>query len=157
MKTVSTLSIGDVAQRTGLTVSAIRFYEERGLVKADRSSGGQRRFERSDIRRLSFVQIVQQLGFSIEQIGDVLQKLPKSRTPTKRDWTLISQDFRKDLDKRIAILERLRDKLDSCIGCGCLSLENCALYNPADRASLKGTGARFVLTNEKVGPEKERA
>lgn len=150
MKRSTGLSIGDVAHRTGLSVSAIRFYEERGLVKADRNSGGQRRFERSDIRRLSFVQIAQQLGFSIQYIGDVLKGLPEGRTPTKRDWTRISRTFLKDLDCRIAMLERLRDRLDGCIGCGCLSLQNCALYNPADKASLKGTGARFVLTDEKV-------
>ncbi|MDD9908768.1 MAG: redox-sensitive transcriptional activator SoxR [Ahrensia sp.] len=142
------LSIGDVADRTGLSVSAIRFYEDRGLVRPDRNAGGQRRFERSDIRRLSFVQIAQQLGFSIEQIGSVLQGLPKGRTPTKRDWSRISKTFRQDLDDRIAMLERLRDRLDGCIGCGCLSLESCALYNPADRAALKGKGARFVISDE---------
>ena len=150
MKATIGLSIGDVALRTGLSVSAIRFYEERGLVKADRNSGGQRRFERSDIRRLSFVQIAQQLGFSIEQIGNVLKDLPEGRTPTKRDWTRFSRKFRSDLDRRIEMLERLRDRLDGCIGCGCLSLECCALYNPADKASLKGAGARFVLFDEKV-------
>jgi len=150
MKPAGGLSIGAVAYRTGLTVSAIRFYEERGLVSADRNAGGQRRFERSDIRRLSFVQIAQQLGFSIEQIGEALRSLPEGRAPTKRDWTRISRKFRKDLDRRIEMLERLRDKLDGCIGCGCLSLESCALYNPEDKASLKGAGPRFVLTNEKV-------
>ncbi len=144
------LSIGDVATRTGLAVSAIRFYEERGLVTPDRNAGGQRRFERADIRRLSFVQIAQQLGFSIQQIADVLRQLPDERTPTKRDWTRISRHFRKDIDARIMMLMRLRDKLDGCIGCGCLSLENCALYNPADRVSVNGPGARFVLTDESV-------
>ncbi len=142
------LPIGEVARRTGLSVSAIRFYEERELVTADRNSGGQRRFLRSDIRRLSFIQIAQQLGFSITQIGSLLKDLPENRTPTKRDWTRISKVFRKDLDARIATLERLRDRLDGCIGCGCLSLNNCALYNPDDSASRHGAGARFVLGDQ---------
>jgi len=141
------LSIGEVARRTGLSVSAIRFYESRGLVTADRNTGGQRRFLRSDIRRLSFIQIAQQLGFSIEQIGDVLRQLPQSRTPTKSDWARISSFFRKDLNNRIAMLTRLRDRLDGCIGCGCLSLQNCALYNEGDKAGRHGTGARFVLND----------
>ncbi len=153
MKQSAGLSIGYVASRTGLAVSAIRFYEERGLVRPDRNAGGQRRFERADIRRLSFVQIAQQLGFSIQQIAEVLEQLPNGRTPTKRDWTQISRSFRKDLDDRILMLSRLRDRLDGCIGCGCLSLENCALYNPADQASAHGPGARFVISDAQVRPK----
>ena len=150
MKASDRLAIGDVALRTGLSVSAIRFYEDRGLVEAERNTGGQRRFLRADIRRLSFIQIAQQLGFSIAQIKHLLDQLPNGRTPNKRDWAKISKAFRTDIDERIATLERLRDKLDGCIGCGCLSLSNCALYNPADKASLNGAGARFVLTDERV-------
>lgn len=144
-KATDGLSIGAVAARTGLSISAIRFYEEKGLVSSDRNRGGQRRFVRADIRRLSFVQIAQQLGFSIAQIREVLSGLPEGRTPTKDDWSRISVAFREDIERRISRLERLRDRIDDCIGCGCLSLENCALYNPQDRAGVTGSGARFVL------------
>ena len=146
------LSIGDVARRTGLSVSAIRFYESRGLVKPDRRPSGQREFARADIRRLSFILIAQQMGLTIEEIGEVLGDLPDSRTPNKADWTRISQRFRKRLDDHIAMVERLRDKLDGCIGCGCLSLKTCQLYNPDDKARAAGPGPRYVMTAEKVSP-----
>lgn len=139
------LSIGDLARRTGLAVSAIRFYEEKGLVDPIRTSGGQRRFLRADIRRLSFVLIAQQLGLTIGEIGEQLAKLPQGRAPTQRDWTRISKAVRGTIDKRIAELERTRDRLDGCIGCGCLSLKKCALYNPDDRAGLKGPGPRHLI------------
>ena len=139
------LSIGYLAKRTGLSVSAIRYYEAEGLITAERNAGGQRRFLRSDIRRLSFVLIAQQFGFTIDQIRTQLQMLPDERTPTRRDWGRISKRFRRELDARIETLSRLRDQLDGCIGCGCLSLKRCALYNPADRAANKGTGPRYLL------------
>ena len=139
------ISIGQVAERTGLSVSAIRFYESQGLVKPVRNNGGQRRFLRSDIRRLSFVLIAQQLGFSIEQIRACLQSLPAERTPTQRDWARISKTFRSELQQRIDVMTRMRDRLDGCIGCGCLSLEKCALYNPDDRIRKYGAGPQFVL------------
>ena len=139
------LSIGDLAKRTGLAVSAIRFYEEKGLLASTRNAGGQRRFMRSDIRRLSFVLIAQQLGFTIEQIRQQLLALPMERTPSKADWARMSRGFRKDIDERIALLTRLRDNLDSCIGCGCLSLRKCALYNPADNAARHGQGPRYLM------------
>ncbi len=139
------LSIGDLANRTGLSVSAIRFYETKGLVTPDRNAGGQRRYEGSDIRRLSFALIAQQMGLTIEQIGAVMSGLPEGRTPNKADWTRISKGFRTMLDEKIAMMERMRDRLDGCIGCGCLSLKNCALYNPEDKARLDGAGPRFVL------------
>lgn len=139
------LSIGQMAERTGLAVSAIRFYETKGLVTPERNAGGQRRFMRSDIRRLSFVMIAQQFGFTIPQIASELQNLPNKRTPTKADWARISQEFRDQLDAKIDSLTRLRDNLDGCIGCGCLSLETCALYNPADRARRHGTGPRYLM------------
>ncbi len=139
------LSIGYLARRTGLAVSAIRYYEQQGLVKPERNAGGQRRFMRSDIRRLSFVLIAQQFGFSISRIREELDRLPDNRTPTKEDWNRISLRFREALDARIETLERLRDNLDGCIGCGCLSLQSCALYNPADRAAQKGAGPRYLL------------
>lgn len=145
MPDTKALTIGALAARTGLSVSAIRFYEEKGLVEPFRSSGGQRRFLRSDIRRLSFVLIAQQLGLSIGQIETELAKLPHGRTPTQADWTRISKAMRKVIDARIGELERTRDRLNGCIGCGCLSLKKCALYNPGDRAGLKGPGPRLVL------------
>jgi MerR family transcriptional regulator, redox-sensitive transcriptional activator SoxR len=139
------MTIGDLAARTGLSVSAIRFYEARGLVEPFRSQGGQRRFLRSDIRRLSFIRIAQQLGLSIEGIAAELAKLPLGRTPNASDWKRISMEMRKLLDDRIAALTRTRDLLDGCIGCGCLSLRKCALYNPDDRAGKRGVGARYLL------------
>lgn len=139
------LSIGEVANRTGLAVSAIRYYDDEGLVAARRTPGGKRMFLRSDIRRLSFILIAQQLGFSLEEIRAQLKQLPLERTPNKRDWEKISRGFRAHLDARIGMLERLRDRLDGCIGCGCLSLDTCKLYNPEDKASRAGTGPRLVL------------
>ncbi|MGR3661560.1 MAG: redox-sensitive transcriptional activator SoxR [Paracoccaceae bacterium] len=139
------LSIGQLAGRTGLAVSAIRFYEEKGLVSPLRNAGGQRRYDRADIRRLSFVMISQQLGFSLGEIRELFRGLPEGRTPTKADWTRISKVFRVTLDQRIETMTLLRDKLDGCIGCGCLSLSNCALYNPDDRASAKGSGPRYLM------------
>ena len=144
-KGVARLTIGQVARRTGLAVSAIRFYEERGLVAPLRNAGGQRRFRSSDIRRLSFVLIAQQLGFSLEEIVESLKGLPEGRTPTKRDWTRISQSFRQVLQERIDIMTRMQERLDGCIGCGCLSLAKCALYNPEDRANRFGAGPRYLL------------
>lgn len=145
MRASDRLSIGELAERTGLSVSAIRYYEAQGLVTAERNAGGQRRFMRSDIRRLSFVLITQQFGFTIEQIRGQLQMLPQERTPNKDDWTRMSRGFRKALDQKIDTLSKLRDQLDGCIGCGCLSLRKCALYNPEDRARVHGVGPRFLL------------
>ena len=139
------LPIGALALRTGLAVSAIRYYEAQGLLAAERNAGGQRRFARSDIRRLSFILIAQQFGISLAEIRDTLAGLPQGRTPTKADWARLSVGLRERLDARIATLTRLRDDLDGCIGCGCLSLESCALYNPADRIGAKGPGPRFLL------------
>ena len=140
-----TISIGDLASRTGLAVSAIRFYEELGLVHPERNAGGQRRFLKSDIRRLSFVIIAQQLGFTLDQICDQFESLPDERTPNARDWQKISRGFRVELDQKIDALTRLRDNLDGCIGCGCLSLAKCKLYNPEDKAASRGTGPRYLM------------
>lgn len=139
------MSIGDLAERTGLAVSAIRFYETKGLVTPARNAGGQRRYLRSDIRRLSFVQIAQQLGFSIEDIRTALATLPQGRTPTQKDWEKISRNFHGKLEERIQRMSRLRDYLEGCIGCGCLSMKKCALVNPADGLKKFGPGARAVL------------
>lgn len=147
MGATALLTIGQLAQRTGLSVSAIRFYEARGLVSAIRTSGNQRRFLRSDIRRLSFALIAQRLGLTVGEIEAELASLPQGRAPTQRDWAAISEGIRSRLDERIEMLTRTRDQLDGCIGCGCVSLDRCALYNPGDRASAGGAGPRFLLVN----------
>jgi MerR family redox-sensitive transcriptional activator SoxR len=139
------IPIGEVARRTGISVSAIRFYEEQHLIEPVRTGGNQRRFLRSDIRRLSFILIAQRLGLSLGEIKDQLGALPQGRTPTAHDWTAISQSIRAHLDARIAELERTRDRLDGCIGCGCLSLEHCAIWNPDDRLAEQGPGPRKLL------------
>jgi len=138
------LTIGDLARRTGLTPSAIRFYEDKGLLQSHRTGGNQRRFLRSDIRRLSFILIVQKLGLSLEEIGKHLRSLPQGRTPSSFDWWKISEAIRESLDRRIAQLQSLRDNLDGCIGCGCLSLKTCKLYNPDDVAAEGGPGPRVL-------------
>jgi MerR family redox-sensitive transcriptional activator SoxR len=139
------LTIGQLSQRTGMSVSAIRFYETKGLVRAVRTRGNQRRFMRSDIRRLSFVLIAQRLGLTLAEIEGDLAALPPDRAPTRQDWQKISRRIRGALQARIEMLESTRDLLDGCIGCGCLSLAKCALYNPGDRASRAGAGPRFLL------------
>ncbi len=146
MKNMKFVSIGEISSRTGVAVSALRYYETLGLLSPIRSAGGQRRYLRGDIRRVSFITLSQRFGFSLEQIGEHLANLPEGRNPTKADWTRISRSFRNDIDRRISELESMRDKLDGCIGCGCLSLKSCKLYNPDDHASQKGAGAQFVLT-----------
>jgi MerR family transcriptional regulator, redox-sensitive transcriptional activator SoxR len=147
MNATDVVSIGVLASRTGLSVSAIRFYERKGLIEPFRSAGGQRRFLRSDIRRLSFIRIAQTLGLSIEGIAVELSRLPHQRTPNAADWAKISRAMRSMLDEKIAMLERTRNRLDSCIGCGCLSLKKCALYNPNDRVAVYGAGPRLVMDN----------
>ncbi|MGI9375256.1 MAG: redox-sensitive transcriptional activator SoxR [Tsuneonella suprasediminis] len=138
------LTIGELARRTGLSVSAIRYYEERGLVEPIRTGGNQRRFPRSDIRRLSFVLIAQQLGLSLGDIEEELRRLPHGRTPDARDWRRISGRVREAIDAKIAILEKTREDLDGCIGCGCLSLARCKLYNPQDKWAAEGAGPRVL-------------
>lgn len=144
MRSRQGLTIGQVADRTGLATSAIRYYEEEGLVFPFRNDSGQRRFASADIRRLSFVMLSQKLGFSISDIRDAMQSLPRERAPNKADWTRISKGFGKIMDERIAKMQSLRDKLDGCIGCGCLSLDKCALYNPDDQVATKGPGPGLV-------------
>lgn len=139
------LSIGDLAARTGLSVPAIRHYEAMGIVQASRNAGGHRRFDRSDIRRLSFAMIAQGLGLPLARIATAMAGLPQGRAPSREDWARLSVGFRAELDGRIARLERLRDRLDGCIGCGCLSLEACALHNPEDRDADRGPGPRKLI------------
>ena len=138
----ATLSIGELAHRTGLSVSAVRFYETRGLVSAIRSNGNHRRFMRSDIRRLSFALIAQRLGLTLTEIEAELSALPHGRAPTREDWQAISERLQGTLEARIAMLERTRDLLGGCIGCGCLSLGLCKLVNPDDLLGEQGPGPR---------------
>lgn len=140
-----TIGIGQLSARTGVAVSAIRFYEEKGLLQSIRTSGNQRRFLKSDIRRVSFVLIAQKLGLSLTEIEVQLAQLPQGRTPTVLDWRAISQSMRAAIDEKITLLTRTRAKLDDCIGCGCLSLNKCQLYNKDDRMGQTGTGPRMVL------------
>ncbi|OWV33041.1 redox-sensitive transcriptional activator SoxR [Pacificimonas flava] len=139
------ISIGALAERTGASVSAIRFYEKEGLITPMRSGGNQRRYLRADIRRLSFIRIAQQLGLSLEDIRGALASLPYGRTPNAKDWAKLAAAIREDLNRRIERLTRLRDNLDGCIGCGCLSMKTCALWNPEDAAREKGAGPRWVI------------
>lgn len=139
------IAIGELSARTGVAVSAIRFYEAKGLLAALRSRGGQRRFLRADIRRVSFILIAQQMGLSLEEIAAELAGLPAGRTPNAADWTRISTGLRARIDARISALERTRELLDNCIGCGCLSLKTCALYNREDKAAQRGAGPRYLL------------
>ena len=141
------LAIGQVAERTGVAVSALRYYEGQGLIRSERTAGGQRRYPREVLRRVSFVRIAQQVGLSLEEIRGSLAGLPGDRTPTRADWARLSSSWRPVLDQRIATLVRLRDDLDSCIGCGCLSLGACALYNPGDAAAALGPGARYLVSD----------
>lgn len=144
----ATLSIGELAQRTGLTVSAIRFYEARGLVQSMRSTGNQRRFSRSDVRRLSFILIVQKLGFTLSEIEQALSCLPEGAAPSRADWAAVARGIQSALDERILMMQRTQRLLATCIGCGCLSLDTCRLYNPDDQAGAKGPGPRFILGEE---------
>jgi MerR family transcriptional regulator, redox-sensitive transcriptional activator SoxR len=145
LKPSDLLSIGEMARRTGLSVSAIRYYEDKRLIEPVRSGGNQRRFLRSGIRRLSFILIAQRLGLSLGEIEAELARLPQGRTPTTRDWEAISAAIRARLDAQIADLTRTRDRLDGCIGCGCLSLTHCAIWNPQDRLGKEGPGARKLI------------
>src|SRR3954452_3917725 len=139
------LTIGMLAERTGVAPSALRFYEAEGLIHAGRTAGGQRRYSRGTLRRVSFIRVAQQVGLKLEEIREALASLPESRTPTERDWERLSRSWRPRLDAQIALLERLRDRLDSCIGCGCLSLRSCHLANPGDELAARGPGPRRLI------------
>jgi MerR family transcriptional regulator, redox-sensitive transcriptional activator SoxR len=139
------LTIGALSERTGVAHSALRFYESEGLIHATRSEGGQRRYPRDILRRVSFIRIAQQVGLSLDEIRTALSSLPENRTPNKKDWERLSTSWRPRLDHQIAVLERLRDRLTGCIGCGCLSLQACRLLNPGDTAAERGPGPRYIL------------
>ncbi len=138
---MSTLTIGQVAERTGAATSALRYWEDLGLIGSVRTAGNQRRYERATIRRVSFIRAAQRIGLSLEEIGAALATLPEGRTPTAGDWARLSRAWRSRLDDQIRRIEALRDQLDSCIGCGCLSLRTCALNNPSDALAERGPGA----------------
>lgn len=144
MQTTDLLGIGDLSARSGIAPSAIRFYETHGLIASERTTGNQRRFRRSTLRRLAFIRTAQRVGLSLEEISAALSTLPEGRTPTRADWARLSQDWRPRLDDQIQRLVNLRDKLDGCIGCGCLSLQRCALQNTDDEAGATGTGPRYL-------------
>jgi MerR family redox-sensitive transcriptional activator SoxR len=139
------LTIGALSDRTGVAASALRYYEAEGLIHATRSTGGQRRYARHTLRRVSFVRVAQQVGLSLDEIRIALASLPANRTPNHKDWERLSNSWRPRLDAQIRLLERLRDRLDGCIGCGCLTLGYCKLANPDDEAASRGPGPRFIV------------
>ena len=139
------LTIGDISRRSGVASSALRFYEERGLISSERAGSGHRRYRRPVLRRIAFIVFAQRVGLSLEEIADELAKLPPDRAPTRRDWSRLSSKWSARIDDRIAELERLKLGLTECIGCGCLSLDRCKLANPKDRAALRGPGPRYWI------------
>ncbi|MDT4916654.1 MAG: MerR family transcriptional regulator, redox-sensitive transcriptional activator SoxR [Pseudonocardiales bacterium] len=144
MRTTDLLTVSDVAERSGFAPSALRFYERIGLVHATRTTGNQRRYERSVLRRLAFIRAARNVGLSLDEAAAALATLPDGRPPTRADWARLSRGWRRRLDDQIGALQRLRDGLDSCIGCGCLSLKTCAVQNPADVAQVRGPGAAYL-------------
>lgn len=147
------LTIGQVATRTGVATSALRFYEDQGLISSARTEGNQRRYSRDVIRIVSVVRAAQELGISLNEVGNALASLPEGRTPTSADWAKLSSGWRDSLDQRISDLYALRDDLDQCIGCGCLSLDSCGILNPADRAAQSGTGPRYLAKDRPASSE----
>jgi MerR family redox-sensitive transcriptional activator SoxR len=141
MQSTDLLTVGEVADRSGIATSALRYYEREGLIEATRTAGNQRRYERHVLRRLAFIRAARNVGLTLDEVRDALDALPDGRTPTRADWERLSRGWRHRLDEQISALEKLRDGLDSCIGCGCLSLRRCAIYNPGDRAAVQGPGA----------------
>ena len=144
MQSSDHLTVSEIATRSGFSPSALRFYEREGLIHATRTTGNQRRYERSVLRRLAFIRAARNVGLTLDEVAAALAELPDSRTPTKADWSRLSRGWRARLDAQIVALEKLRDGLDSCIGCGCLSLKRCAMSNPADIARADGPGARYL-------------
>ena len=138
------LTIGELARRSGVSASALRFYEQHGLIRASRTDGNQRRYERATLRRVAFVQAGKAAGIPLKQIGLALATLPADRIPSRRDWERLSKRWRDDLDRRIALLEALRGRLTTCIGCGCLSIDKCDLLNLDDEAAALGAGAHYL-------------
>jgi MerR family redox-sensitive transcriptional activator SoxR len=144
MRTTDLLTVSQVAERSGFAPSALRFYEREGLIHATRTAGNQRRYQRGVLRRLAFIRAARNVGLSLDEVAAALATLPDRRTPTRADWARLSRTWRQRLDDQVRALERLRDGLDSCIGCGCLSLKTCAIQNPADTARRRGPGAAYL-------------
>ena len=144
MPPATLLTVGEVSRRSGFAPSALRYYERIGLVATTRTSGGQRRYERSVLRRLAFIRAARNIGLTLDEVAAALNSLPQGRSPTRADWGRLSRGWRRRLDEQIEALQALRDGLDSCIGCGCLSLRRCAISNTADSAALEGPGARYL-------------
>ncbi|MEU4096509.1 redox-sensitive transcriptional activator SoxR [Streptomyces sp. NPDC026673] len=148
------LAIGELAERSGLATSALRYYEELGLIRSERTAGGQRRYARVTLRRLAFVRAAQRVGLSLEEAGAALARLPEDRAPSASEWNAVARTWTRRIDEQIAGLERLKANLTGCIGCGCLSLRKCSLYNPDDAAAEKGPGARYLLGDESATPRR---
>jgi MerR family redox-sensitive transcriptional activator SoxR len=148
------LTIGEVSQRSGVAASALRFYEERGLIESERAGSGHRRYNRPVLRRIAFIVFAQRIGLTLEEIGAELAKLPPDRAPTRRDWSRLSSSWTSRIDDRIAELQRLRVGLTECIGCGCLSLDRCQLANPGDRAGARGPGPRYWIGDRPLSARK---
>ena len=146
------LTIGELADRSGVATSALRFYETKGLIESERTAGNQRRYPRAALRRVSLVRAAQEVGLSLGEVAEAMETLPHDRTPTKSDWEKLSRSWRKRLDRQIAELQALRNDLTDCIGCGCLSLKSCAIFNPADAIAERGSGPRYLLGDEKIQP-----
>lgn len=152
MQSTDLLTVGEIARRSGFAESAVRYYEGLGLLNATRTSGGQRRFERNTLRRLAFIKAARNIGLSLDEVSAALASLPARRTPTRADWGRLSRSWRQRLNDQIEALEALRDGLDSCIGCGCLSLDRCAISNPSDKARAGGPGAAYLPGNLRREP-----
>ncbi len=143
------LTIGELAKRAGVATSALRFYEAEGLLRSERTSGNQRRYHPAELRRVSVIKAAQAVGLTLDEVRRALEKIGERRVPTTADWTRMSETWRADLDARIESLQRLREDLDGCIGCGCLSLKSCALFNPDDTAGRRGAGPRYLMGDPK--------
>lgn len=143
-----TLTVGEVARRSGVTVSALHFYEAQGLIASSRTAGNQRRYSRTVLRRVAFVRVAQRVGISLAEIGSALATLPAAAAPSREDWARLSAAWRSELDERMAQLKKLRDTLDDCIGCGCLSIDRCKLRNPLDRLAAEGAGPQRLLVRQ---------
>ena len=147
---MTTFSVGEVAARAGVATSALRFYEANGLIHSERNSSGHRRYRADVLRRVGFIRVAQRVGLPLNEIRTALESLPEGRTPNRKDWATLASSWQPILDERIAMLEAMKEQLDGCIGCGCLSLDTCALYNPNDRAASFGPGPRYLLGDRPV-------
>lgn len=152
MGEVPALTIGETARRSGLSVPTLRYYEERGLIRSTRSAGNQRRYPRHVLRRLAFIVAAQRVGLSLQEVAELLGTLPADRAPTRADWTRLSRPWRQRIAARIRELQALQDTLDGCVGCGCLSLTRCRLYNPNDQAASEGPGSRWLRRAGRIPP-----